>query len=50
MKRLCPNGYLWLYYDFTREYARKPDDLDDMLEGLSCLWAREEIEVEYAKE
>lgn len=51
MKRLCPNGYLWLYYDFNREYARKPDDLDDMLEGLSCLWARNEIEEVYnAKE
>ena len=50
LKRLCPNGYLWLYYNFNREYARKPDDLEDMLAGLSCLWARNEIEEIYAKE
>ena len=51
IQRHCPNGYLWLYYQFTREYSRKPDDLDDMLDGLSCLRARSEIiEVMYAKE
>lgn len=47
---MCPNDYLRFYYSFNREYARKPDDLDDMLEGLLCLWARIEVEEEYAKE
>jgi N6-adenosine-specific RNA methylase IME4 len=50
IQRRCPNGYLWLYYQFTREYARKPDDLEDMLDGLSCLRAKTEIEELYAKE
>ncbi len=50
INRRCPNYYLWLYYSFTREYARKPDDLDDMLDGLICLWAKSEIEELYAKE
>ena len=50
IQRRCPNGYLWLYYQFTREYARKPDDLEEMLDGLSCLRAKTEIEELYAKE
>ena len=32
--RHCPNSYLWLFYSFTREYARVPVDMDDMLCGI----------------
>jgi hypothetical protein len=50
VQRLSPNGYLWLYFNFCREYARPPADLDEMLDGLSCIRARQEIEEIYAKE
>ena len=50
IERLCPNSYLWLYYTFSREYARPPVDLDDLLDGLSCIRAKTEIEEIYAKE
>ena len=49
IERLCPNSYLWLYYNFTREYAREPVDLEDFLDGLSCIWAIQEIEGIYGK-
>lgn len=35
---------LWLYYQFMSEYKTRPADIDDMIAGLSCLWARNEIE------
>ena len=50
IERHCPNAYLWLYYNFCREYARQPADLDDMLDGLSCLRAKSEIEEIYGEE
>ena len=50
VERLCPNGYLWIYYTFCHDYARKPADLEDMLDGLSCIRARTEIEEIYGRE
>lgn len=47
IERLCPNGYLWLYYNFSREYSRAPVDLEDFLDGLSCIRAKQEIEEIY---
>lgn len=47
LQRLCPNSYLWLYYNFSREYARPPVDLEDFLDGLSCIRAKQEIEEIY---
>lgn len=47
LERLCPNSYLWLYYNFSREYARAPVDLEDFLDGLSCIRAKQEIEEIY---
>lgn len=44
-----PNGLVWLYYQFCSEYARKPDDIDDMCDGLLCMWAKGEIEKIYAE-
>ena len=48
MKRLCPNGFLRLFYDFNREYSRMPIDLDDMLDGYSCMRAYSEIREIYS--
>jgi len=50
VQRNCRNGYLWLYYNFCREYARQPADLEDLLDGLACIRAKKEIEEIYAKE
>lgn len=47
LQRLCPNNYLWLFYNFSREYARVPVDLEDFLDGLSCMRAKQEIEEIY---
>ena len=49
LERLCPNSYLWLFYNFSREYARVPVDLDDFLDGLSCMRAKQEIEEIYGE-
>jgi len=50
IERNCPNGYLWLFYTFCREYARQPTDLEDMLDGLACLRAKAEVEEIYGEE
>jgi hypothetical protein len=47
INRYCPNGYLWLFYNFSSEYARSPVDLEDMLCGISCIRAKSEIEEIY---
>ncbi len=47
IQRLCPNSYLWLYYNFSREYAREPVDMEDFIDGLSCIRAKQEIEEIY---
>lgn len=44
---MCPNFYLWLYYQFCGEYKREPSDIDDMLDGLNCMWAIREMEKIY---
>lgn len=36
-----------MFYCFSREYSRQPVDLDDMLDGLACIRARNEIEEIY---
>jgi hypothetical protein len=38
-----PNGYLWLFYTFNREYSRQPIDLDDLIDGLCCIWAKNDV-------
>ena len=38
-----PNVLIWHFYSFCKEYARQPVDIDDMLDGLVCMWARSEI-------
>lgn len=48
VERNCKNPYLWLFYNFCREYARTPADLEDLLDGLSCIRARTEIEEIYS--
>jgi hypothetical protein len=47
IERLCPNGYLWLFYTYCREYARQPVDLDDLVDGFACIRAKSEIEEIY---
>lgn len=41
---MMPNFYLWLFYSFCDEYKRRPNDIDDMLDGLLCMWAKREME------
>lgn len=47
MDRRINNPILWHYYSYCREYGRQPVDIDDMLDGLICLWAKNEIEEIY---
>lgn len=35
---------LFLYYQYVREYARDPIDMDDFFDGIASLSARIEIE------
>jgi hypothetical protein len=42
IEKYMPNGYLWLFYTFNSEYSRQPVDLDDLIDGLSCIWAKNE--------
>jgi hypothetical protein len=44
------NGFLWLYYNFSSEYKREPVDIDDMLDGLSFIRAKNEIQRIYSEE
>ncbi|MBC6720307.1 hypothetical protein [Treponema sp. Marseille-Q4130] len=44
MKKHCDNVFLWLYYDFCKEYARIPMSFDEMLIGIACKRARDEIQ------
>lgn len=44
MKKHCNNVFLWLYYDFCKEYARIPVSFDEMLTGIACKRARDEIQ------
>lgn len=37
-----PNSFLWLYYTFNSEYSRMPVDIEDLCDGLSCIWAKSE--------
>jgi hypothetical protein len=36
-----------MYYDFNREYSRMPIDLDDLLDGHTCIRANNEIKEIY---
>lgn len=35
---------MWFYYSYNSEYKRKPDDLEDLLDGLICIRAKNELE------
>jgi hypothetical protein len=43
-KKIVPNVFIWLYYNFCAEYSRKPDDIDDLCLGLTCLRAKQKIQ------
>jgi hypothetical protein len=38
------SGYLYLYYQFLREYHREPVDFEDFFDGVNSFIARIEIE------
>lgn len=40
---MMKNVYLWHWYNFNKEYGRMPVDLDDFLDGLTAMIARDKI-------
>jgi len=43
IKRAFPNRFLWLYYQYYSEFKRQPVDLDDLVDGLSFIGVKAEI-------
>ena len=44
-----PNSFLWLFYSFNAEYGRAPKDLDDFVDGLKCLRAKNKVQSIYSE-
>ena len=49
IKRITGNTFLWLFYSFNSEYGRKPVDLDDLIDGLKCIRAKNKIQDIYGE-
>lgn len=45
---MVPNRLLWLYYNFCETYGRKPDDIEDMCDGLLVMRAKAAVEEIYS--
>lgn len=50
VKRHMKSGTLWLFYSYCQEYKMRPLDLDDLVDGIRAIRAKNEIEKIYQEQ